>query len=476
MTSKINSFKNENNLLIQRIKKESIECIQSLTTHGLPNLSRTKYKLIKFIWFLLTIASALFSIYFILKTLSEFYEYNVTTEVRLIKSNEPLEFPTISICNKNRFSTNYSVDRLKNLIKSNYNYSFEELFHNQNITKRNLNYFVKSSLVNNESKFLFSDIEMNEREKYTLNMKNSLLHCQFMNQNCNYTDFEWFFNSKYGNCYKFNTNGLKKSYKANQDDGLLILLLLKNPIEIEKLGFDKGLFISIDPNNKETFTDFENLIEISSGYQTNIQIHKSLFQKYPKPYSNCDIHMKDSIDFLKSDNIQLINEIIQANFTYSHSLCMIFCRHKLFNQNNVTCKFKSNSLQVPNVNYCQANKNLSLIIEYENILNENITKSCLNMCPMECETIKYDTDIFITKYPEWFFDYFKYVYENLNKDNDTSIDREDFLILKIFYGSLNYMSYKESPSMSLYGLISNLGGTLGLFLGNSLYLFEIINI
>ncbi len=95
------------NLLIEKMKKEAIECVETLSTHGLPNLSRTKYIFIKLMWLLLTILSAGFSVYFILKTLTEYAEYHVTTEVRLINQEEPLEFPTISICNKNRFTTNY---------------------------------------------------------------------------------------------------------------------------------------------------------------------------------------------------------------------------------------------------------------------------------------------------------------------------------------------------------------------------------
>ena len=65
-----------------------------------------------------------------------------------------------------------------------------------------------------------------------------------------------------------------------------------------------------------------------------------------------------------------------------------------------------------------------------------------------------------------YYDFIKYENDQLNEGlNYDTIERDDLLILKIFYSSLNYMSYKESPSISIFGLISNLGGTLGLFLG-----------
>ena len=93
---------NNDNQIISKIKLESIESIQSLTKHGLPNLFRTKFISSKIYWFILTLTSTIISVYFIFKTMSEYYKYNVTTKVRL-KDLDQTEFPTISLCNKNQF-------------------------------------------------------------------------------------------------------------------------------------------------------------------------------------------------------------------------------------------------------------------------------------------------------------------------------------------------------------------------------------
>jgi hypothetical protein len=463
MQNEINLNKNENHLIFERVKKEAIECLESLTTHGVPNLTRTKYCLIRFIWVLLTLSSAGLSVYFVINTLIEFSHFNVTTEVRLINSNQPFEFPKISICNKHRFSTKYSINYLKNLVKSKYNYSFDELF-DPSFFNQSLSFSAKYFIQDNLTTYLFSDIEMNERKRYSLSMQDSLEFCKFNDQDCSYLDFEWFFNSKYGNCYKFNSNGLKTTNQINQDGGLIFELSLKNPKEIEMLELEKGVYVSIDSNKLDSYSVFENLIEVPTGFQTSIRIEKSLFKKYPKPYSDCDLN--GSIDSLKPEQKAIYNEIIKANLSYSHSLCLIFCRHKLYSK-QFGCKFRVNSLRFPNIKYCTLSKNLSI---YENELNyrTNATNSCIDQCPMECETIKYDTDIFFTKYPEIYLKDVKYSYESLNNVNDErqNITLDDLLILKIFYGTFSYISYKASPSMSFYGLVSNLGGTLGLFLGN----------
>ena len=46
--------KNNNKKLVTKLKKEAIGPIESLTTHGLPNIARTRYKSIKIIWTILT--------------------------------------------------------------------------------------------------------------------------------------------------------------------------------------------------------------------------------------------------------------------------------------------------------------------------------------------------------------------------------------------------------------------------------------
>ena len=465
-------MKNSNELLAKKLKKEAIECVQTLSTHGLPNLSRTKYKFIKFMWSCLTILSAGLSIYFIVKTLSEYADFNVTTEVKLIYSdNQPIEFPSVSICNYNQFSTDFSLQLIDELIKTKFNYSFNEIF-DPNFPNQNLTFMAKYYLKHNESKYLFQNVNMSKREEYTLSIRDSLKYCRFANSICNYTDFDWFFNSKYGNCYKFNGKGLKTINKNNQENGLFIELLLRHPQKIDALGFGKGLYLSIDSSNLDTYSDFENLIEISAGVQTSIKLEKSLFQKYPRPYSNCDFYNDLSINddsSLNSQQQELYQQIKQANFSYSHSFCVVFCRHKMMSQ-LFECKFKANSLQVPNVNYCPSSSNANnSIIENETSNFNNITNTCSKLCPRECETIKYDMDIYINKFTKMDIDYVKY-HNNLTND---SVDIENLVILKIFYGSMSYMSYKEWPSMSVFGLISNLGGILGLFLGiTCIFLFN----
>ena len=55
--------------------------------------------------------------------------------------------------------------------------------------------------------------------------------------------------------------------------------------------------------------------------------------------------------------------------------------------------------------------------------------------------------------------------------------KERSIYLNIFYSNLNYLQISESPKTSLNDLMSNVGGTLGLYIGISfLSLIEIVEI
>ena len=74
---------------------------------------------------------------------------------------------------------------------------------------------------------------------------------------------------------------------------------------------------------------------------------------------------------------------------------------------------------------------------------------CLKECPLECNTIEYQ----VVSTPGFI--------KTFNLEEDFS----NYIRLSIYYNSFSYINYKESPTISIYSLISNIGGVLGLLLG-----------
>jgi hypothetical protein len=59
--------------------------------------------------------------------------------------------------------------------------------------------------------------------------------------------------------------------------------------DINKIGLERGVYVSVNRKNTNPYNDFRNMIDVSTGVETNILVERSEFHKAPKPYSNCDI-------------------------------------------------------------------------------------------------------------------------------------------------------------------------------------------
>ncbi len=169
-----------------------MEYAQSMTMHGLPPLLKTKHKPIKLMWIVFVLASISFSIYFITNTVLEYLEYRVTTEVR-IKDAKQIPFPVVTICNKNKISSNESFKYLSKIFK-NFKIDFNEYKRNNNtLSKRELNE-LRNGLKYYNADLILGDLKMSERSLVSKSM-NDMLIWALLDQNMyNSSHFEWIFN------------------------------------------------------------------------------------------------------------------------------------------------------------------------------------------------------------------------------------------------------------------------------------------
>lgn len=121
---------------------------------------------------------------------------------------------------------------------------------------------------------------------------------------------------------------------------------------------------------------------------------------------------------------------------------------------------------------------------YVEFFSEDVPPSCRDKCPLECESITYDLSTSSSEYPSP-------IYGDILKDNPIiqakfsgnlsqityeSLKR-NMVQISVFYGDLGYDQYEEQAKMDITDLVSNIGGTLGLFLGMSFLSFvEFIDI
>ena len=427
--------------LTKKLNEEAIVPIESWTLHGLPNVFRSKYKILKLIWAIIFLAALGVSIYFLVNTIKEYLEYNVTTVVRSINVDE-LDFPIITLCNNNGISNQKGLDYFLSILNIS---DLETLSNFFNMTGKDFSDYGELASA------LFYEIPIQNRENYTSTIDEIFLKGFLYDYKITTNDFNWIFNPFIGNCYQLNTD-LKFKVKDYRDNILELHFNLSLPSIVEKYGYSNALIIFLQTKKSNIYRLYtENSILFRSGLNSNIQISKSVFNKQKKPYSECDLIEDDdgNIEYPSSFDRKYFDQIKSAGYEYSQSMCISFCQLDRIGNN---CTFRASSINAPNNmdNFCP-NKNLNLInsekilTDYFNsyFYNEEIDRQCSKKCPLECRTEKYD--VLIT---------------NVESDD------KNFIGFTINYNSFSYLNYEESPSVSVYNLISNIGGAIGLLLGN----------
>mgnify|MGYP001810175082 CR=1 FL=1 len=115
---------------------------------------------------------------------------------------------------------------------------------------------------------------------------------------------------------------------------------------------------------------------------------------------------------------------------------------------------------------------------WQKLYSEDTNALCGGRCPPECHKHVLSVTQSARSYPTPVY------YESLKNEplvlkhfgNDSSAItyealQANMLAVEVFYGDLSYRRITENPQMQLQDLISNFGGTLGLFLGVSFLSF-----
>ncbi len=126
-------------------------------------------------------------------------QFNVTTEVRLIDQNvDGFDFPVITLCPKNQFSTKESLGQLKRILES--HQELQQLSDTASATNQTLHELEKIQqirlfLLYTSAYRLLKNVPMQERKNLTKSMGDMLVQCYFDRDiQCQPTDFEYIFN------------------------------------------------------------------------------------------------------------------------------------------------------------------------------------------------------------------------------------------------------------------------------------------
>jgi hypothetical protein len=103
------------------------------------------------------------------------------------------------------------------------------------------------------------------------------------------------------------------------------------------------------------------------------------------------------------------------------------------------------------------------------ISDANFLEKC--SCPRECKTTNYMVTTSLSEFPTKY--YYKVLTNNeiikkrFSNNNDLTYEnvRKNIASINIFFNELKETVINHEPSMSFADLVSNIGGTFGIFLG-----------
>ena len=458
ITEKKNQIKKE-------IKEKFVELSSFSTSHGYPNIFRTKYLSIKILWlFCLSIAIGL-CLFLLIRGIKAYLEYGVVTSIEMVEER-PALFPTISICDLNKFETNDSADLIKDVYFKEYGINLTEKIKNyQDVVLFYEDvYKLASAKAANPS---FGD---SNRKKLGFNLADILGWCLFNNdyQICDADKFEWSYDYTYGNCYKFNSGfnstgksvPLKYTTKPGYTNGLSLFLLIdETDNEYSRFNIQKYQGVVLFIHNNTHNPIISNGIQVYAGTNVNIGIKKTLTHKYPEPYSDC----KD----LSSFSSYFYDILTQSNKSYRQRDCFdLLLQRNIIN--NCSC-YDLRYSQLYNATPCLNSSQLDCAEDiYLNFWNMK-TYSYSSECPLECDFVDFDFTYSASDYDAYG------LYTLLNGVKPTNDELNSFknkvVSINVYFSELRYTEITETPSTSLIDLLANIGGTIGLFIGISVLSF-----
>lgn len=231
--------------------------------------------------------------------------------------------------------------------------------------------------------------------------------------------------------------------------------------------FSSGLKVYI--HNQSFEPSSSDAIYVQTGTESNIAVKRTLLLNYPAPYSAC-------ID-LTSFSSDLYNYIINSKKVYRQSDCFNLCLQRAMIK-ACGCYSSEYSNLSTSVKPCSSNlTEYYCLFQTKNDFIGSNSKECKAECSLECSTVFYDYSLSSLEFPntqvfnvvqndrQLFTDLQMFYNQTLTFD----VFKKSFVSLKVYYPYPQYTLITESPQYTNIGLFSSVGGSLGMFLGFSIF-------
>ncbi|XP_068196772.1 acid-sensing ion channel 1C [Antennarius striatus] len=462
------TLKNTESSSFKPWKEITVDFIMRTKIHGLKFVfSSDKSKIQRFIWIMAFFVCVSLLITWSLNRILYLMSYPAVTKIYMVWAHS-MSFPAVTFCNKNVF-------RVSSLTKDDLYHSgywMDLMYPNHTVMETSLS-FLKDS----HKKSLLSLLDFNNyspRPGYHINttemigrlshqLEDMLLECRFRGEACTYKNFSTIY-TRYGKCYTFNSgldgNPLLTTLKGGTGNGLEIMLDIQQdeylPVwgETDETSYEAGIKVQIHSQEEPPFID-QLGFGVAPGFQTFVSCQQQLLQYLPPPWGDCKSTPIDS-DYFS---------------TYSITACRIDCETRYL-LDNCNCRM----VHMPGSSaVCSPEQYKDCADPALDFLVENDNDYCV--CQTPCNMTRYGKELSMVKIPSKASA--KYLAKKFNKTEQYI--GENILVLDIFFEALNYEKIEQKKAYEIAGLLGDIGGQMGLFIGASVltileifdYLYEV---
>ena len=428
-----------------RPKEIIAEYMSTVTVHGINKIYQAENISKKCFWG--TVFLTFFGIFVweVVMLINKINQNEIRIEFKSVE-NQPMIFPTVTICNKVPFGIDAGID----IRRASHGFGHMNNFGSQ----QSKNYI--ENLVR-----LFEIIEAKNTTSY---LKYNITECGFNLQTCSANTFDIFESTVTGKCYIFNKNGTFYQTRPGHPFGLSLKVFINQDeyIPFPSYKGDVGLGVDIQPPGIYPIV-YADTILLEPGKHIRLSLKKTRMKRLKKPFhDNC------------TDGTGISQKLLFQG-KYSRELCFISCYVTLQYE---LCKFIDPVISA----YLPIESELPVLTNAANYsciaeAHEKFSNFHCD-CPVACQQEFYDLHISQSAWPSHITG--KYMLEKLKITNparysNISMDfiTRNFLSFEIYLSDFSVTEIIQKPAYGWCDFLSDLGGQLGLWLGASVFsLFE----
>ena len=284
---------------------------QNSAFDGAAKILRSNRPIMKLFWSLILMILLATCSFYVINAIFNYLAYEIVTTITL-KKEIPAKMPTIMLCNSNSLMTNmgihlaasvyslYGIPKINNYLNFSHNQvQFPRMINNKG------NILLPRTMVMTYTRS--PQVSDALRKSLGLTIEEMLISCTFNSMECSANDFSWFYDTYFGNCFKFNATGRDKISQSGKYNGLNMEIFVGKASTVEQVAKNNGIHIFIF-NETVTTNPFSDGIDVSVGKQTNLLLNKNRVIRKQKPYGKCTPDLTSKMSY-PSELYQLTYEI-----------------------------------------------------------------------------------------------------------------------------------------------------------------------